>query len=215
MRVLIGSALPLLLIGSLQTDPSLAAERPDFSGKWQLDEELSENPRDKMMEKVRGGGARGGMGGSRGGGTGGRSGGAAGGRDGGGREDMQERMRAMHERIQKLEITHQEPEVAIVFADGATRKLYTDGRDSTSGLETGFFGGTGEWKNKTQLVWKSETSNGSKMTEIYELDKSGERLFVTIKMEGDGRRPDISFQRVYDAADAGVPAQPNAEGEVG
>ena len=52
IRDLIGSALSLLLIGSLQTDTSLAAERPDFSGLWQLNEELSEDPREKMRESV-------------------------------------------------------------------------------------------------------------------------------------------------------------------
>lgn len=37
------------------------------------------------------------------------------------------------------------------------------------------------------------------MTEIYELSEDGNQLFVTTKLEGDGRRPTISFRRVYDS----------------
>lgn len=122
---------------------------------------------------------------------------------------MQDRMRAMAERIQTLEITHQEPELSIVFADGSGRTIHTDGRDSADDLEGGVLEGKSKWKNKTQLVFKSETPNGSDMTEIYELNDSGELLFVTVKMEGDGRRPDLSFRRVYDAADAGIPVEPD------
>lgn len=208
IQALIGSALPLLLIGSLQADTSLAAERPDFSGFWQLNEELSENPREKMRKSMGQGGSRGGSGG-RGGGMGGGAGGPGGGRGGSGREDMQDRMRAMAERIQTLEITHQEPDLSFVFADGSGRTIHTDGRDSADDLEGGVLEGKGTWKNQTQFVFKSETPNGSKMTEIYELNASGELLLVTVKMEGDGRRPDLKFRRVYDIADAGIPVEPD------
>ena len=49
----------LLALALLLPAAAMAAgsERPDFSGTWELNEELSENPREKMME------ARGGRGG--------------------------------------------------------------------------------------------------------------------------------------------------------
>ena len=71
----LGLALPILMLGVLLASASLAAEQPDFSGTWKLNQELSENPRDKMMEGMSKG--RGGMGG----------GGMAGGMGGGGKGD--------------------------------------------------------------------------------------------------------------------------------
>ena len=173
-RVFIGSALSIVLIGSLQTDTSLAADRPDFSGSWQLNEELSENPRDKMMEKMRGSGG------------------------GGGEEEMQTRLQSMAERVQELEILHQEPERVIEFADGSSRTIFTDGQVVTDDFAGGVFEGKGKWKGDSQVVFKSESAAGSKVTEIYELNETGDMLFLTTKMEGDGRRPSISFRRVYD-----------------
>jgi hypothetical protein len=186
-RVLIGSVLSILLIGSLQTDTSLAADRPDFSGNWQLNEELSENPREKMMEKMRGSG-----GGSRG------RGGAGGMRSGGSQEDMRSRYQSMAERVQELEILHQEPELVIEFADGSSRTIFTDGQVVTDDFAGGVLEGKGKWKGDSQVVFKSESAVGSKVTEIYELNETGDMLFLTTKMEGDGRRPSISFRRVYD-----------------
>ena len=206
-RVFIGSALSIVLIGSLQTDTSLAADRPDFSGSWQLNEELSENPRDKMMEKMRGSG-----GGSRGGGGkgGGRRGGGGRGGGGGGEEEMQTRLQSMAERVQELEILHQEPELVIEFADGSSRTIFTDGQVVTDDFAGGVFEGKGKWKGDSQVVFKSESAAGSKVTEIYELNETGDMLFLTTKMEGDGRRPSISFRRVYDRSLTEIPTAPDA-----
>ena len=202
IRAFIGSVLPILLIGSLHTDTSLAADRPDFSGTWQLDEELSEGPRTRKA-------------GQRGGGRGmeGRSGGEGGrgGQRGGGDGVMRERLQSMKERIQTLEILHQDPELAIGFKDGSSRTLYTDGREMTDDLEAGTFDGEGKWKNQTQIVFKSENAMGGKITELYELDEAGATLFVTTTMESDGRRPEINFRRVYVKALAAPTLEAQAE----
>ncbi len=210
---LIGSALPMLLIGSLQADTSLAAERPDFSGSWQLNEERSENPRDKVMEKMGGGRGRGGSGGMGGGGM--RGGGGPGGRGGGSREDVQARFEARAERIKALEISHQDPELVIGFADGSNRTIYTDGRKVSEDLAVGVFESKTKWKGNSQVVFKSESPKGAEITEIYELDETGDLLFVTTRMEGEGRRPDVSFNRVYDRVTAVVPVEPDPEEATG
>ena len=190
IKALIGSVLPILLIGSLHTDTSLAADRPDFSGTWQLNEELSENPRDQMSKNTGGrGGGRGGMRGEGNRGSGGQ------GRDPGG---MQERLQSMKERIETLEIQHQDPELAIGFGDGTRRILFTDGREMEDNLEAGVFEAKAKWKQASSVVLKAENAVGQKITEIYELDASGQRLEVTTRIEGGDRRPDLSFKRVYD-----------------
>jgi len=210
---LIGSALPMLLLGSLQADTSLAAERPDFSGSWQLNEERSENPRDKMMEKMGGGRGRGGSGGMGGGGM--RGGGGPGGRGGGSREDVQARFEARSERIKALEILHEDPELVIGFSDGSKRTIYTDGREVSENVAAGVFESKTKWKGNSYLVFKLESPNGAEITEIYELDVSGDLLFVTTKLEGEGRRPDVSFKRVYDRVAADVPVEPDPEEAAG
>lgn len=212
IQALIGSALPLLLIGSLQADTSLAAERPDFSGSWQLNEELSENPHDEMMEKMGGGRGRGGGGRSGGGMQGGGGGRGSG---GGGREEMQSRMNERVEKVRVLEILHQDPELVIGFADGTSRTLFTDGRETAEDLEAGFFEGTAKWKGNSQVVFRSESTNGGKTAETYELNPAADMLWVTTKMDGDGRRPTISFKRVYYRASMDVPAEPDPEGLTG
>ncbi len=80
------AALLIAAVGSPATG-SDTAKRNDFTGTWQLNEELSENPREKMREAMssRGGGrGGGGRGGGGGGGGGGRGGGGFGGPGGGG-----------------------------------------------------------------------------------------------------------------------------------
>lgn len=194
-KAFIGSVLPVLLIGSLHTDTSLAADRPDFSGTWQLNEELSEDPRDQMRKQT---GERGGRGGNGGGtrGGGGRSSGGQG-RDPGG---MQERFQSMKQRVEILEIQHHDPEMAIGFGDGTRRTLFTDGRKMGDNLESGVFEAKAKWRQASSVVFEAENAVGQKITEIYELDASGQRLEVTTRIEGGDRRPDMSLKRIYDRA---------------
>lgn len=198
---LVGSALSYLLLASVQFDTSLAAERPDFSGTWKLNKELSENPRDKLMEQRKNreyGGGRPPDGGdvARGGGGLGRGGTG----EGVGRDGIQERLKAMTERIQSIEIDHREPQLELRFADGHERTIYTDGRTSEDDFESGIFEAKGKWKSGSQVFVKAESSYGGKLTETYELSENGQQLYVTTKIEGDGRRPNLTFRRVYDKA---------------
>jgi len=138
-----------------------------------------------------------------------------GGRGDSSREDMQARFREREERIKTLEILHQDPEMTIAFADGSNRTIYTDGREMPDELEAGFFESRGRWKGSSQVVFKSESADGGEITETYELKESGDILFVTTKMEGDGQRPTISFKRVYERTLDDVPVEPDPEDEAG
>lgn len=197
--ILIGSALSCLLMGSVQIDTSLAAERPDFSGSWKLNEQLSENPRDKMMEQRKKRYPDAGSSGRDGAGMG--DGGMRGdGKGSGGRDGTQERIKAMAERIQSIEIAHRDPQMDLRFADGREWTVFTDGRAIEDDFEGGIFEAKARWKGGSQVVVKAESTYGGKLTETYELSENGQQLYVTTKMEGDGRRPNITFRRVYDKA---------------
>lgn len=195
----LGLALPLLTLGVLLASASLAAEQPDFSGSWKLNPELSENPREKMTEGVsKGGGGRGGgrTGGGMGEGMGGGMRGGGGSR-GGDREGMQERFREREQRIQQFTIVHEEPSLQFRYGDGSETVFYTDGR-ITEDLETGLLDATASWKKSKRIEIQRDTPQAGAITEKYELSDDGSQLLVKIKMEGNGRSPKISFQRVYD-----------------
>jgi hypothetical protein len=205
-----GFLLALLSLCWLFTSPLSGADRPDFSGVWQLNEELSENPSDDIS--MGGGGKGGGRsgGGGRGGGGDRGGGGMGGGRAGGsqgGQDDMRQHMQSLQEGVRLLDINHQDPELTILYADDRERFLYTDGREIVDEIERGIFEASAKWKSNKRIVFRGETTNGAKLTETYELADNGRQLYVTTKIEGSGRMPSISFKRVYDPA---VPVEGDA-----
>ena len=204
---ILGLALPFLTLGVLLAVASLAAEQPDFSGTWKLNQELSENPREKMAESMSKG--RGGEGGGRGGGgMGGGMRGGGGGR-GGGREGMEERLGEREARIQQIVIDHEDPTFRIRFADDIETTFYTDGR-MTEDLEAGLLEATASWKKGRRIEIERDSPQGGAITEKYELSEDGSQLFVKTKMEGSGRMPKITFQRVYDQVTDAFQEDPDA-----
>ena len=191
-----------------------ANSRPDFSGTWTLNEDLSEDPRTKMREA--------------GGGRGGRGGGGFGGRGGdGGRRPRRRRRRRRGRRpataedgggdgasrlgetlaAQKvLTISHKDPELVITDLNGRSRTLFTDARkveeeraEGTAKIQT-------KWKDRSIVV---VTKLGDReTTDTYERAADGARLFLTTKMEGG--RGSFSFRRVYESALTPLPAEGGA-----
>lgn len=204
-----------------------ANTRPDFSGTWRLNEDLSEDPRTKMQEAggghgSRGGGiGRGGGGGEGGGGFGGRGGmGGGGGRGGmgggGGRRgagDSGERSGDGASRLgeslaaQKvLTISHKDPELVIRDLNGRSRTFFTDARKVEEERSEGTAKIQTKWKDRSIVV---VTKLGDReITDTYERAADGARLFLTTKMEG-GRAP-FSFRRVYEAPLTPMPAEGGA-----
>jgi len=199
--------------------------RPDFSGKWTLNEDLSEDPRTKMQEAGGGGGGRGGGRGGGGGGWGGRGGGGGGyggrgGMGGGGQRggedsgdssgdsDRSSRLAETLAAQKVLTISHKDPEVVITDLNGHARTFYTDARKVEEERSEGTAKIQTKWKDRTIVV---VTKAGNRtITDTYERAADGARLFLTTKMEG-GRRS-FSFRRVYEAALTPVPADSGAAG---
>ena len=223
----------LLALGLLFVWLSAAAlgapETPDLSGSWQMDEELSEDPMEKMREQ-RGGGMRsgggigGGGGGGRGGGmggggwgagTGGRPGGGAGGVPPGGmggtgqpsvpsREEMRERMQEMRASLARLQITQTDSNVRITYADSREQTLTTNNKKSA--IETPLGKGTikAKWRDDGGLLVKTKTER-RQTTETYYVTKDGSLLTVLVEMRGEEPMGAISYKRIY------RPADPKAE----
>jgi hypothetical protein len=200
----------LLLVGNLAARAvEKANERPDFTGTWQLNNEESDDLREKMLEARQGRGN--GSGGSRGGGgfggppagRGGMGGprGRFGGRGGGDRGDMGAPP-LMREALERLVISHSDPEITISYGDGRLLVLYTDGRkierESPFGEVLVF---KTKWK-EDRIVVKRRSEGRPEVTEIYELSPERERLFVTLEFEPPRGGGQITLRRVYESVDA-------------
>jgi hypothetical protein len=191
-----------------------ASGRPDFSGTWKLNEDLSEDPRKKMQEAGGGRGGRGGGmgrggGGEGGGGFGGRGGmggggrggtGGGGGRRGGGDSGEGNGDGAMHVSetlaAQKvLTISHKDPQLVVTDLNGRARTFFTDARKVEEERSEGTARIQAKWKDRSIVV---VTKLGEReITDTYERAADGARLFLTTKVDG-GRAP-FSYRRIYEA----------------
>jgi hypothetical protein len=193
-----------------------ASARPDFSGTWKLNTDLSEDPREKMQEARGGSGGRGGGSGGSGGSFGGRGGmgggggrggmGGGGGRRGGGGSgdsgsDSSSRMGEIAaQRV--LTISHKDPELVIRDLNGRSRALFTDARNVEEERSEGTAKIQAKWKDRSVVIVTKLSTRET--TETFERAADGSHLFLTTKMEGG--RGSFSFRRVYDAPLAPAPA---------
>lgn len=192
----------ILVVGALAlgTPVVSTAQSFDATGTWVVNRELSENLREKAEEQAarrrRMASVSEGDGITRSSRGSGRAGllaaGAGGGarRPGGGGFEAFGLLRRLVQGTDRLQIEHSDPALTIVDQRGAQRVLYTDGRkqENEAGEETVKI--TTQWK-KDRIVSKANVSDGTRVTETYELD-SEERLHVTINV---GR---MALERVYD-----------------
>jgi hypothetical protein len=182
------------------------AGRQALVGRWKLNQDLSEDPREKMREAMsgrwgggggygRGGGMGGGMGhggwGHHGGGWGrggGEGEGGGGSRGQGGQPPMMALLNAS-----ELTVTNVEPEVGLVEPDGVVETLYPDGKkhkNNDSGVET-----QTSWKDATLKV-ERKTERG-KLGETWSVSPDGKRLTLLLEIQR-GSMPTVSVRRVYD-----------------
>ena len=162
----------------------------------------------------RGGGGGWGRGGGRGGGGGGFPGGRMG-RQGQGEEGQREGgPRAALAALDELTITQQGDQVTITDKEGHTRVLKTDGskiRDDKAP------GGPAElrasWDKNGILTVEVKPDKGPKHTESYIVSNDGQHLYLTLTLEGDGRRPEMKIRRAYDPASEEKPGAPESDEE--
>lgn len=194
---------------ALADDPKL-----DLSGRWTLNDGLSDNPFDKMREAGGGGGrTRGGGGGGMSGGGFGRGGGGYGGRGGGGRggggeggsgSESGTTPNEMLEDTRNLVIVQKDPELRITTGGKPERVYFLDGRKVEEERSEGTVKTKTKRKGETVVV-DTEYPSSREVVQTYEILKDVKRLVVTTKISG-GRRGSFSFRRVYDPAVEPVPA---------
>ncbi len=191
-----------------------AADQPNFTGRYKLNPEKSDDARAKMHEAMangRRGGSGGGGGHGGGGGTGrgrggsGRGGGMGGGRSGGGSDRrpqgeqtgfMREEMDEVMEPGKILTIVQSGAELTITADDGRVRQIYTDGRTVkiAEGIEK-----KSHWEGERVLT-ETKVEKGPKITDVYALDAVTKALLQTVRVELPNAEKPVVIHRVYDAA---------------
>jgi hypothetical protein len=142
--------------------------RPDLTGQWQLNRDLSDDAQGKFAS-IGGGGHHGGGGPGRG---------------------MEEIRNLLVNAPTRLVVAQDDQQVVLTEPNGHVRTLLTsnrkvkiDGRD----VQT-------RWENSRMV---SETTIGNtKLVETYERSPSGRQLIVTVGMEMHGQQ--VGFRRIYD-----------------
>src|SRR5262249_25401228 len=155
--------------------------RPDLSGRWRLNQELSENADSKLQGMQSPSGGRG---------PGGHMG--LGGLFGGARQSQIEEARGLVlNAAERFVFTQDGDRIVVTDGDGRVRRLTANGRkEKIDGRDV-----RTRWDGQRLIA---ETSLGSaKVTETYERPSSAPQLVVTTKMEMHGR--ELSVRRVYDA----------------
>lgn len=174
-----------------------ATARPELTGQWQLNRDLSDDAREKLQDMGVGGGNAGhdGHGPGHGGGAGRGGHGPGHGGSGRAKEEMRAQLEEAHDLILnapgRFVLTQDDQEVVLTEPDGRVRRLPTnnrkvkiDGRDVRT-----------KWNNN-RLV--SETTVGNaKVIETYERSPSAPQLIVTARIDMHGRQ--VSVRWVYDA----------------
>lgn len=209
--VWISAILALLFLSPAhaQDDP------PNLTGKWILNQKLSDDFAEVMkeaggggQERPQGGGGRGGGGGKGGGGRGGggRGGGGRGGGSRGGGDDQnadrqtqdQERLNRALEEYSRLEIFHDGIELNVTNGLDITRLLYTDGREMTIWTQRGEAKATATWQDQMLMVtWKSGQESLSRVRK-YTLSDEGQKLTLLETMHPPGQDQTIEITMVYD-----------------
>lgn len=174
-----------------------------ISGKWIINEKLSDDPQAFMQG--RGGGPGGGKGQGHGPGPGappggGKGGGYGPGPGGGGagdgdRDRIRERARTLA-RPMELTITQTDDRILLVTETGDSVTIVPDGEKRTVTRPAGTMETTARW-NGPVLEVEHTAAVGRKATRIYRIDADG-RLEVTTKIPAQDGKPAATFVTRYD-----------------
>lgn len=184
----------------LHASPLQEALAEGMAGDWILNEDLSDDPGEKMQEMMaqrgggRGGGEGGGAGragGARDGGRRGGAGGAGGGRGGGGP------MGSLAMRSPELHIEASNGNLTLQGAQGPSHTIAINQEnpaEAADASELAYWDGP-------RLVVESTGAEGPPRREVYELVADGGRLVVTLETQLPGAEETFAIRRVFDRAE--------------
>jgi hypothetical protein len=203
--------------------PAQIGGKPNLSGRWALNTDESDDPRDAMQQagnsSGNGSGGHVGMGGGVGGGGGQRGGmGGGGGRrgqDGAGNSTNNLSQLTIEQTASSAKVTGETGEVLALYtaddssksnssspsAGSQTNSQTSSGSDGSSGDSAGT-PPTAQWQG-TQLVAVTPGRRQGSTTRTYELSPDGKQLYVTTKIDNPRFKSPVTFRLVYDPAQSG------------
>ena len=196
--------------GDLNTHGSnVLLAKPNLTGTWVLNADLSENPQEELKESMRqSGNSRGGKGmGGRGGGGGGEHGGKGNGGkrgDGNSRNKKKRRQGSLPQSLHALlnapeilELNHEEPLLTYITKEGQ-EKVYTDFRStsvsSSSKLNQKIT--IAGWENNVLIV--ENTISAGRFIQQFNLDPSSGQLWINTQIITSRLPKPVKFSRVYE-----------------
>lgn len=199
-----------LLVGLFLVTPNDAlyagsSEKPNFSGQWKLNADMSDDPGEKAREaawnRQSSGGPGGGFGtpgGGRGGGgfgNGGFGGGSRSGRPPRGREN-QTNAQDFNRGMEDLSILHEDSRFELTFGQRNPEIFEIGGKQSEviKGGEVQYV--RVKWKRKGRLEVRRKTERATRW-ELYSIGAGGEQIYVTVNVQPE-RGSGFTFRRVYD-----------------
>jgi hypothetical protein len=224
-RLAIAAGLVLVVAAAYAARQSADEPKPSntsdavLNGRWRLNRDQSDDPREKlrsaMQDRDQNGpmGGHGGMGGSGVGigipgigGIGGmgrpRGGPASQGGAGAGSEEQRSRLRDLVQASDQLTIIQKGSEIDVKDADSRERSLFTDGRkvekakkDSTQTQVKA------HWDHGT-LITDEKGPGGEKISHAYEITGDGKQMADTLTLESKHLNTPIIVRSVYDKADS-------------
>ncbi len=170
-----------------------SSENPNFSGKWKLNADISDDPGEKAREAARNRQSSGGPGG--GFGNGGFGGGSRSGRPPRGREN-QNNVQDLNRGMEDLNILHEDPRFELTFG---TRdpEIFEIGGKQTEVIKGGEVQYVRvKWKRKGRIEVKRKAERATRW-ELYSIGAGGEQLYVNVNVHPE-RGSGFTFRRVYD-----------------
>ena len=195
---------------------SISLAKPDLSGTWVLNRELSENPQEKINEsRQQVGNTRGNksMSDRRGDGQGGKGSGGkhsgiknnyAGNKENGRRqESLPQELQAILKASETLELKHEEPLLTIITKDSQQR-VYTDFRGTSVSVSGGMnqIITTAGWESDVLVV--ESTMNGGRFIQQFNLNAESRQLWVSTLISTSRLPKHIQFNRVYELLENGT-----------
>jgi len=196
----------LLTLLPLTPSPGLCAQaRPDFTGAWNLNQELTARPMQRVVDPGSTIGKRTPVGGSGAPVGGGRGPGTMGDNYGGSRENSDEIARAREAaRLamlvpERLTIVRDGDTIVVTDGEGVSQRLTTDGTATKSSVGAIKVETKAKWDGST-LVVERKFDAGVKITERYSMSGAPRQLTIASRLENSKLRSDRvrSFQRIYD-----------------
>nr|MEE4267137.1 hypothetical protein [Candidatus Krumholzibacteria bacterium] len=174
----------------------------DLSGQWVLDQSRSTD----LTPPTPQGGRRGGGGGGRGGMGGGGRGGMGGGRPGGGQRpqgdsDRSTEMKKHHEemiqKISRLEIFQEGPELNLTDGLDITQLIFTDGRKHSIWTQAGEVQADARWEGPVLVLQLKAPRDKTPQVRRFQLSEDGQELTITETRRFGGQKSETEIRLVY------------------